>query len=470
MRRLGWVALAVVLAGSVACGTERAERGDAERIWQQSDPWVRVGAPDPLLLPGSDPPAGTILASLTLPQEPALPATGAADSAQTLWADPDEDDPLDGPALLVGRTSIADEGDFLREGRPFDLAGRPARLEHRGPVTIISWRLDVPSEVCIECEQSAVVAGRGLSESEVTAAARAAQPSELRPTTDPGAVPAGLRSLGTMPGMGQDQRWYELWEQLHLYSSGDRFRVRMVGGDPRLLPHLRFWVDAGRSLAVPDPLHADVIAVGDRVAIVEQLSGRRPDDGLETFIASFTDASEDEARAARRRVIERPADAADECSEGVTGEVKTVTTFAGALDDVRWSLTVSGDDRGMAWCYLFDRGSARDVATGGGGGSPARPPAEPSSVRILEGVTEHAIGEQPITLVLGDAPAGATRVAVAMPGNGVVDAQLADVGPASDRRWFAIAIRLEAELPGGSQSTAVAYDAAGNEIGRTPPG
>lgn len=461
----------MLVASTLACGAEGPERANANAMWQQDDPWVRVNAPEPLLLPASDPPAHTTITSMALPQEDALPPAGGSDSAQTIWADPTRNDPLDGPMLLVARTSMSDiEGRFgSPDGRRIDLGGRPARIEHRGPATIVSWSIDVPDEVCIACDQSAVVAGRKLSEKAVLAAARAARPTDLRPTTDARAVPTGLRSLGTLPGLGHGDRWSAIEQRIDLRVAGDDIGIRVVEGDPRLQPHLRFWIDGGRAIAHPVPSPVDVVAVGDRIVVAEQFTRRqREGNGPERFVASLTDATEEEVRAVRRQVIERPPDAADECIEGIIGEGRAAT-FAGAVDDARWSLTISADDDAVVWCQLLDTGTGSGELSGAGGGDPTQPLAEPSSVRILGGGNSSLNGGGSYRFIAGDVPAATAIVRVTVPGHGEVEAQLADVGPEAGRRWFGTAVRLSSGPPQGGEVVVVAYDGEGNEIARTRP-
>jgi hypothetical protein len=97
-----WCTEGAVVAALLAlpgCGSTDEARQPT--LWEQSDPLVKVAAPDPVVLPG-EPGPGISITRLTLPTATAPATMEPGLSAQTLYADPDA-------AELLARSSSPSE-------------------------------------------------------------------------------------------------------------------------------------------------------------------------------------------------------------------------------------------------------------------------------------------------------------------------------------------------------------------------
>lgn len=458
------VLVAVVLLAACSRGeTDRVE-ATLDEVWRQRSPVVEVTAPAPMLLPGPDAPRDTTLTSLDLPEEEQLPSPMSRElSAQTLWADPERDDPMTGPMLLVGRTSLDDTHvqsslKLPLEGRPVDIGRSDAVLGRQGPLIVVTWPLPIPASSSCACTQMAVVAGRQLSDEAVLAAARSARPLAQRPSVASDGLPVGLRFLGTLPGLSHEYRWQPIVQRTEVLVAGAIVELRVFEGDPRLIPHLQFWSAGRRDLF----LHAS--AAGRQVVVVDQRSEAEPAQrDLEALLDSLRAVTETDMMAAQRRARVRPTDAADRCDERPE-TTASAATFAGGGRGGRWTVTIGlGDGRSYRYCSAVDHGTGFG---GSGGGSYLEPLSSPEQVRII-GTSEDTSPEGDLLVVaFGDVPAAASRVQASIAGRAPIDAQVADTGPGRDRRWFAVADEPPDDLT-AVDITVVAFDGEGREIART---
>ncbi len=311
-----------------------------------------------------------------------------------------------GPMLLVGRTSISDtEGELPLKGRKVDIGQPDAVLGRRGPLTFVTWRLPLSPTISCGCNQTAIVAGRQLSEATVLAAARSARPLSQRPTITAKGVPEGLRSLGTLPGLGHADRWHNIDQSMEVLLDDTVVGLRVFGGDARLVPHLRFWT-AGHRYLMYDTFSRVSRAEGSVIVTTQwgKTAPSQPD--VDALLASLRSATRADVAVALRRALERPVDAADRCMSGTSSS--SAATFAGSAGRGRWSVTLEQrEGRFSSYCSGISYGTDLDGA-GGGGGGPMGPPSAPSAIRVLSTDSgKHSSGER-LVVVFGDVPATVT--------------------------------------------------------------
>jgi len=270
-----------------------------------------------------------------------------------------------------------------------------------------------------------------------------------------------LRSLGTLPGFGLDDPWSTTPRRLWILLRSNVVELRIVDGDERLPIHLRFWIDDRITLEYEDEPSrpVSVSSVGSHTVIAHPRGGPGVDTApLDSMLDSLHEVSDAELNEARRRAVDRPADAADRCDgEGTIGD--NAATFAGSVDGERWSITLSSDASGYSSCH-----GGAGTSTGGGGG-PLPAPGLADEVRVLGGVTSIE-NERVLHIVSGDVPEQAAQVTVTVGDLPPVRAQIANNGPASGRRWFATA-RVGNKPT--DQVTVVAHDRTGEPVARSSP-
>lgn len=456
------MALSLAAVAGVACGSGRGPSATPpetiSRAWEATAPQIDVRAPDPMLVPSPVP--DTTVTLVEAPSgDPLAAALEVDQSAQTIWAERAPGDPLRGRMLLVGRTTLSDtDGAFALEGRPLELTGaKGAVVGRRGPLRLVTWPLPVSD---CACDQAAVVAGRNLTEAEVVAAARGARPLQPRPSIAPGALPDGLLSLGTLPALGLGDRWYGIAETIHVLIGPTVVELRIVDGDERLPLHLRFWIDDEATLEYEGSDHLNAVRSVGRHMVLTRARGTGVEaKRLDDVVGALHEAGAGEAAAAERRATERPVDAGDRCDLGSAGPVPDEATFAGAVDGQRWTITLgTRDGRYFESCHGGSAGA------GGGGGGPLPPPAAPDEVRFLGGMSTNGPGGRWLHVTAGDVPAGAAKVFVNVGDAPPVEAQVADHGPAPDRRWFAAAVVGEGPV---ESTSVVVYGGDGREIARS---
>lgn len=456
MRTVATFVLSFAVVALSACGS--ADSGSSlssKRIAALADasPRVAVSAPSPMLLPG--PIANVTITGVDQSVDDfVVAAKDAYRGAQTLWADPAVADPLEGRMLLVGRTAADDvEGHFELNGRSVAVGAADAEVRRFGRFVIVAW--PVTNTGCDGCDQSVVVAGRNLSEDQVLAAARAARAREVLPSIDPVGLPVGLRSFGTLPNLADFGRVSAEFGLVKVLVGSIPVDLRIMDGDERLAPHLRFWID-GKSAVGPYSSNwaFGVRIVGRHTVLFRASPGDLDAELLDAVVGSLHEVSAEEVADARRAATQRPVDEADRCDLGPS--IDEEITFAGVIRDERWSLTMGVDSGGYSFCA----GSGS-----GGGGGPAPAPGQPDEIRVLATDAIGPYGEEWLRVVGGDVPEQATKVKLTAGTAPPVEAQLSTEGPTSSRRWFAAAVYGEG--PTGPFSV-VAYDRAGRLLAAFP--
>ena len=162
----------------------------------------------------------------------------------------------------MGRTYETDSiEDPAASGESVQVQGRAGRIE-QGPKPdswVVTWNV-ADSHRC-GCTQYAVVAASGATRNEVLRFADAAEPMTTRPRLPSGAIPDGLRSLGTLVAdnlyLGSGRSGGRL-----TFDVGDAVvTLENYVGDPRIAPHMQFWKHV-------QPLpYRDVAVIDDQVVL-----------------------------------------------------------------------------------------------------------------------------------------------------------------------------------------------------------
>ncbi|MBV9952028.1 MAG: hypothetical protein JO291_08765, partial [Acidimicrobiia bacterium] len=368
----------------------------------------------------------------------------------------------DGVEVVVGRTESSEEAaDPGRGGAKVTVQGRDGHLVRGAGADdwIVSWQLDGGENDCA-CYQFGVVAAHGLSRHALLALAESARPRAPHPTITAAALPADLRSLGTLGGVDLDMPGGPPRAKVSIDVHGVGYIIENYTGDPRLAPHMQFWGtvrhDRWRRVATA---HGEMLLV----------SLQKPDDSdisladvdPSAVVASLEPTSRAHAEAVGREVLLRPPDDTDRCELGGPPS----TFLSGTAGDARWIVGLQVRGRGESNCVdIIEPGW--NGRGGGGGGGPLAPPAKPDQIAMTGNSLQgdgHGRWHQ---VVIGDAPAAAVRVSVVTT-YGTTDATLAHTGPSSGRRWFATVLAAKA-LAQSLPPAAVAYDADGHEIARSP--
>ena len=275
-------------------------------------------------------------------------------SSATLYGDPHAADPLGGPVLLIGTSS----GSATIAGPRTDVAGtHPVDIDIGfGGATFVpdgdrSWVM-IPAGYE---DYAAFVIGRGVSEDELVAAARAADFLGAPPTIDAGSLPAGLVTLvAGVPGDGPGS-WQG--EQVEFMVEGVSIQVSVVRADPQLATLWGFWVrsesdavdgPSRRSGPMPgtkagDDAYGVVWADGGNVVSVVglegTLSGRGPDAIgaiVDPIAAALLEGTHAELAEIAELVLEPPTPAEINCPT-------FASLITGRTGDVRWAYAAGPD-------------------------------------------------------------------------------------------------------------------------------
>lgn len=485
LRRVAVVALAALgIVGLAACGSggepgaEPAELpATVQAMWAEHAPWVPAAPPDVTYVPGPDtPPSVHVEALMQHPDtDPAVDPTaapGAESAAETLYADPTVAEPWADRAVMVGRVAGSDtDGMFAPRDATTaaTIQGTEGRVGRYGDLWFAAW----PIPTCDVCTQDAFVIGHGLTRERVLAIAETVG-QEPAPHADEATLPEGLVSMGSAP-VAQGTVSVGVWPQELAMRSGDATATFQVwSGDPRLYAHLAFWSHDGRPVETWRSTWMDVVQRGD---VTVTITG--PDDGTTVTTAdgeAFRAAAEalvpgdaaavDAALAdAVRYLAPLPSDA-DVCG-GLAPSGGVRTTLSDVVGQLRWALTLHVGDGSLQSCQDLWFATAGGGPTGASAGPPG--PVPSGGVRFDPGVAGSTGVDTPtVHVVAGDVPESAVRVVVTF-GDESADAKLADVGPESGRRWFAVAF-LSDDIDHSGTVGAQAYDAAGNVVASGSPG
>lgn len=379
-----------------------------------------------------------------------------------LYGQPGVGDPLDGSMLVVG-TAFHDAVPVVPTTgtagfRAADLGGRTVAVGRDRVWTWVTWHLP---DCVDECQ--GFVVGRKLSEDEVLQAARGATADQNRPTVAPDALPRGLEPL--VSG-GFNLTGFSLaGAQLVDWSSGGGRVVLTVAPDDRLGLIMRFWMDgesvrirgevgsSGRTakLGVGDSLQARAWSESGRALLV--VSVRVSADALDRFAADLRGARDGEWEQVRGRTL-------DVSNESV---VRRCSSSDGPL------VALGRNEGRYRWVVGFGLGRGDEIvhcqivltaerSSLGSSGSP-RP--------VRGGLSAAASGiagaTDPVGLfVMGVSPPGTFRVTAELADGRAIDAELADEGPATGERYYALFVEGDFR----AQPTIVALDANGGELSR----
>lgn len=482
-------AVVLVLLLGAACGADEPTRADGgepapptpppaevAEMWAIDDPVVAADGPAGLHILGADAPEGTVTLSVRPPDpdDPNLAhaSTPPDDGAQTLYADPEAADPATGRAVAVGRVEVSDiEGELiLPPGDPVTIAGTEGEVVEVGDLVVVRWPNEVVTGDCA-CQQDLFVAARGVAGDAVVALARQADATAGQPSL-PAAALDGLASLGTAATVQHVESPRRLLaEEMEVTTPEHEISIQLIGTDPRLLPHLRFWA--------PD---AEVLSRYPRTRVATRLADGTvavasvwpPDDGDDEpgapvdpavaataaeVLAALEPATPAEVAAAQEEILRTVPLAPCE-----TMAPEGQTDITGVVGDSRWTIGVAHRDGMLDTCEEI--AGPDDVAAGGGGGSAgARPLDLAAAVEIVGGMTAGDGTGRWRQAVIGHVTTDAARVEVSVGGGPPVDAVLGDGGPAPGRVWFATV--LDATGPTtDAPPLAVARAADGTEVGR----
>ena len=268
----------------------------------------------------------------------------------TLYGDPSLDDTLDGPVLLVGRSSGSASigGPPCCEGRTVDLGDREGLLVHDGDR---SWvNIDPGRSDYVE-----FVVGRGIPDDAlITAAAGAGFGTDMAPETAtlaPEAVPPGLEPL--VVGAPADGPFTAgAGEVIVLDGESTTIHISAVRADPRLSALWGFWTDdAAGTLVRGQPgsfgeLHGSLVGNRGRAyvwaengLVLSVISTGDGHDHLDDVVQNLRVGTVAEFEGMRRAAIDRVPTAAEVgCTDG------TVVT---AVDgDLRWGFGLQPDTYG----------------------------------------------------------------------------------------------------------------------------
>lgn len=146
-------------------------------------------------------------------------------------------------------------------------------------------------------------------------------------------------------------------------------------------------------------------------------------------------------------------------ASSLTGEVWT--TLSGVVGQLRWGVSLEAGKGVLNFCDDFWLATSGAVPAGDGGGPLS--PIPPGGVRFADvGTTGTGGGEPWVRTVAGDVPDSAARVVVNVDGR-PTEAELSDVGPEPDRRWFATDVPAD-EMNMLHKVDVIAYDQSGNQV------
>jgi hypothetical protein len=381
----------------------------------------------------------------------------------TLYGDRSLDDTLDGPVLLVGKSSGSASigGPPCCEGRTVDLGDREGLLVHEADRTWVN--IDPGRSDYVE-----FVVGRGLPDDAlITAAAGAGFGTDMAPETAtlaPEAAPTGLEPL--VVGAPADGPFTAgAGEVIVLDGESTTIHISAVRADPRLSALWGFWTDDAAGTVVRGQpgslgvLHGSYVGNRGRgyvwaenglVLSVISTGGRH--EYLDEVVRSLRVGTMVEFEGMRRAAIDRVPTAAEVgCTDG------TVVT---AVDgDLRWGFGLQADTYGPGSWSSCQRFFTLDNAPNAVSGTFTLPPL--GRIAGTAAGTSGLPGGASGTIVGGVAPPGTARVTVLAPDGRTLEALLGDPGPRPGERIFGTFARGVVWGLGSPPYVVTAYDSAG---------
>jgi hypothetical protein len=368
--------------------------------------------------------------------------------------------PEHGPALAVGQFPQETGYTTCNRGRPSGVTldgpePAPARLTRLGALTTIQGE--------ISTDTPGYVFGRDLTVEQVLAAALAAH----YPGWDEAEPPAGISALGLPDGFRRVAtapvvpNSTHVGETIRLTNADGTNTVTIAAyvGDAAADLMTRFWSatvlhEPCGNTKVRTVRNVDgtnvIVAAGAPQEIVDQVArGLRATDqkGFDAFRAKISDV---------------PATALLDCLHIEPGPD---VILEGTQNEVRWLIGIAPvGDRGFT-CEDFVIDGQRQGASVGSGLGPSFAAPGTYNIDVLAGTSLIREGEA-LTTVAGTAPLSATRVVITTGSGSTTEAKLVAAGDPA-KQYFGAFLREAGALP--PSWTIVAYDAAGNEVGRHNP-
>jgi hypothetical protein len=387
----------------------------------------------------------------------------------TLYGDPSLADTLDGPVLLVGRSSGSASigGPPCCEGRTVDLGDREGLLVHEADRTWVNIDPGRPDYV-------EFVVGRGIPDDAlITAAAGAGFGTDMAPETAtlaPQAVPPGLEPL--VVGAPADGPFTAgAGEVIVLDGESTTIHISAVRAAPRLAALWGFWTDdAAGTLVRGQPgslgeLHGSYVGNPGRAYVWAEnglvLSVISTGDGheyLDEVVQNLRVGTLAEFEGMRRAAIDRVPTAAEVgCTNG------TVVT---AVDgDLRWGFGLQADTHGPGTWSDCTKWFTLTSASPGTSGSFTLPPLGQIAGSVVGGSLNDGLSG---SVVGGVVPPGTARVTVLPPDGRTLEALLGDPGPRPGERIFGTFARDVVWGPGSPPYVVTAYDSTGAVLATQP--
>jgi hypothetical protein len=437
---VGWAVLGLVVAGAACTGDSR------------------------LVEPAPASTSGTVRA----PAQPVivrpLPAGWSVKDAQRA-----EEGPVYQQSLYLAPGSSADRGPALAVGQHDQdmgsgLCTSPVGIPvFNGPTHTVVRRTGDLIEIGweIDTDQPGYVLGRGLTEAQVVAAARAANITRTSATIGADGLPPKFRRVATAPVVPNAL----LGERITLVRDDGEHSVWIgaydTSGAAKTLA--RFW-----RATVNDRncrwqyVRRTAVDVGDTTVYVEGGTSRR----IVREVASNLVKTDEKGWAAFRK--QRDVLPARGLLNGCAASRRGVI-LEGTERDLRWVVAMDTSD-GVDTCTVIaqDGQPVGGSSMGSGTGSLAGPGTSGITV-LANGVSMTGAGS--LQVVGGTVPAATTKVVIRDGTGASTAAQLLTIGDQEQDQYFAGLLRATSSSPAALQVTVIAYGPGNEELGRfNPPG
>lgn len=370
--------------------------------------------------------------------------------------------PTRGPALVVGQYQQESGYTTCERGRPSDVvldgpAPASTLLTRSGSLTTIQGEINT--------DEPGYVFGRDLTDNQVITAAHAAHFAGQIPEDPPATIgtrglPDGFRKVATAPVV-PNVTTPASGQMVRLTNADGTQDVSIVAYDGDRASDLltQFWNATISKTPCGYRNRATALTIGDTEVLV---GGHTSTETLDQIVANLTATDQSGFEAFRAKIGEVPAAALLPC---LNVEPGPDVILEGTEENVRWLIGLApvGDHGFTCTEYVVDG------ERWGGGGSGFGPGAMqgPGShdIEVLAGDSQIRDG-QVLTTIGGTVPLNATRVEVSTGTGPTTEAKLVTKGDPA-KQYFGAFLRQSGSFPPGA--TIVAYDAAGEEVGRHNP-
>jgi hypothetical protein len=381
-----------------------------------------------------------------------VPASSLAGSMQTLYLPPGST-PESGPALVVGQYGEDNGSTLCGENRQTSSRLRGSEMPG-GLVRRSGSLINVSGQA--NADEESYVLGRGVSDDDFFAAARAARfPNDAEAEIPALGLPDGFRKVATarvIPNASNQG------ETIRLVNADADAYAEIVAyrGDAAADLLTQFWNATVVNQTCRDQARTglsigstSVTVEGSTRDVVDQISKR----------LTATDAAG--YAAFRARTADVPAQSRLTC---LTFDPGPDVIIEGTADGARWMVGIAPvGDRGLTCSGVVIDGQYTDLGASGLGPAFAAPGSQ--GVEVLAGSSLIRDGEV-LTTIGGTVPQTARRVVISTEAGVTTQATLTTTGD-PPKQYFASFFRHPGGFP--TQTTVVAYDAAGKEVGRYVP-